>query len=489
MANFNTKAREAQPNATSYEDGKVYNKNVVEDWINFLFASFLEDRCYEAGSQQMKRYLELTSDVAEELGNEFIAKASMFARNELGMRSIAQLTAAYLNNKQFADKRSYFRNFCHRPDDIPEVFAAIDTLNEKRSHAMVRGFGDYLSGLNSYQLMKYELLDRKYKMYDCINICHPTSPVIAAYKEGRLEEADTWENKIRKGNKSTEEKEQEWKRFVEENRLGYLALIRNLRNILNVEGLTQEWIDTYLIPLLTNEEAIRKSMVFPYQIYCAYKNLDVRNWQVVGALDKAFRTAIGNMPNLPGKTVIMLDVSGSMEDRMSKHSDMTIKEVGAVYAAALYVGSPNSEFIKFGSRAAFASYNRLTNVFDIIREMQENDNCGYGTNIATAFKILEMDCERIFLISDMQTISTRSCGYYDNDRKSSYDIYRNYCNHYGKAKLYSFDLGNYKTQVANPNDPNVFLLTALNDKIFDFIELAEKSVNLVDYINENYSYV
>lgn len=489
MANFNTKARGPQPDATSYEGGDVYNKNVVEDWINFLFASFLEDRCYETGSQQMERYLELTADVADELGNEFIAKASMFARNELGMRSIAQLTAAYLNNKQFADKRSYFRNFCHRPDDIPEVFAAIDTLGEKRSHAMVRGFGDYLSGLNSYQLMKYELLDRKYKMYDCINICHPTSPVIAAYKEGRLEEADTWENKIRKGNKSTEEKDQEWKRFVEENRLGYMALIRNLRNILSVEGLTQEWIDKYLVPLLVNEEAIRKSMVFPYQIYCAYKNLSVRNWQVVAALDKAFRVAIGNMPELPGKTVIMLDVSGSMEDPISRHSDMTIKEVGAVYAAALYVGSPESKFIKFGNQAIFASYNRLNNVFDIINEMQKNDNCGYGTDIASAFEILKMSCDRIFLVSDMQTISNNSRGYWMGDRRTSYDIYRDYCNHYKATRLYSFDLGDYKTQIANPNDPNVFLLTALNDKVFDFIELAEKGVNLVDYINEKYSYV
>ena len=54
--------------------------------------------------------------------------------------------------------------------------------------------------------------------------------------------------------------------------------------------------------------------------------------------------------------------------------------------------------------------------------------------------------------------------------------------------MYSFDLGNYHTQVANHKNPNVHLFTTLSSKVFDFIELKDSNVNIVDYINENYSY-
>lgn len=485
MANFN-KVKSTAPNATSHEGGAAYSKNVIEDWTNFLFSSFLEDRYYESGDKQMKRYLALTDAVAQRLGYEFVAKASFFARNELGMRSIAQLTAAYLNDKTFADKRAYFRNFCHRPDDVAETFAAIENVGSgKRSHALVRGFGDYLSGLNEYQLGKYKLNNKNYNMFDCINICHAHSVTIDKYKAGILETPETWETKISASTQETKAKE--WCTLVEQGKLGYIALIRNLRNILQ-SAESAEWIQRVLVPQIENEVAIKKSLIYPYQIYCAYKNL--KKWDcinVVAALDKAFRVAAGNMPELPGSSVIMLDVSGSMDSRISRNSDMTIKEVGAVYAAAMYVQSTDCDFVKFGTSAKKDSYFKYGNVFQMISRMQANDNVGYGTNISAAYRELNHHYDRIFLISDMQ-IMNNNTGYWYGEQSGN-TAYNLYCKQYGVAKIYSFDLGNYKTQTDNPNNPNVFLFTALNDKIFDFIELAEKGVNLVDYINEKYSYV
>ena len=483
MANFN-KTKITKPNATSYEGASAYNKNVVEDWTNFLFSCFLENRYYESADKQMERYIELTDKVSAELGDEFVAKASLFARNELGMRSISQMTAAYLNGKQFDHKRAYFRNFCHRPDDVAETLAAIKFLDGKRSHAMVRGFGDYLSGLNEYQLGKYKLNNKEYSMYDCINICHAHSAVIDKYKAGALETPETWETKISASTQETKAKE--WHTLVEQGKLGYIALIRNLRNILQ-SAESAEWIQRVLVPQIENEVAIKKSLIYPYQIYCAYKNL--MEWGVLNvttALDKAFRVSAGNMPQLPGSSVILLDVSGSMESAISGHSNMTIKEVGAVYAAAIYAQSSDCDFIKFGTRARQESFFKYGHIFQMISHMQNNDRLGHGTNVEAAYDIMTRHYDRIFLISDMQMM-TRGSWLYEGFSAST--AYHYYCKEYGAAKLYSFDLGNYKTQTDNPNNPNVFLLTALNDKIFDFIELAEKGVNLVDYINENYTYV
>lgn len=483
MSKFNTKVSTA-PKATSYEGGAVYEKNIIEDWINNLFSSFLENRYYESSDDQMKRYMQLTNQVAEQLGWEFIAKASMFARNELGLRSIAQLTAAMLNGQKFDSKRAYFRNFCHRPDDVSEIFAAVDVINGKRSHALVRGTADYLSTLNDYTLGKYKLNGKTYNMYDLINITHANSETINKYKNDTLEIPDTWETAI---STAGDQKEQEWMRLVEEKKLGYLALIRNLRNILNADSLiSNEWIVKNLVPQLTNEVAIRKSLVYPYQIYCAAKNMTYKNPAVMLALDTAFRISVQNMPELPGSTAIILDISGSMDSLMSEHSNMRIKEVGAVYAAAIYVSNPNADFIKFGTDAKYCSINRLYSIFDIIEQMQSEDNLGYGTDIHKAFNLLDKSYDRIFVISDMQTMSNERHFWYSGD--NGIDSYKKYCKKYGKSKCYSFDLGNYRTQTANPNDKDVYLLTALNDKIFDFIKLAEKNTNIVDYIEENYDY-
>lgn len=483
MGKFNKAVKPAK--TTSYEGGEVYKKNPVEDWINFIMSSYLEDQFYESASDQMNRYMDLTREVAEKYGWEFVAKAAFFSRNELGMRSVSELTAAILNGQKFDNKRTFFRNYFNRPDGIAEVFSILDNfIGDKRSHALVRGAGDYLSSLKDYHIGKYKMNGKEYNMYDLINITHAHSASIDKYKNGTLETPDTWETAI-SGSKSEEEKSQNWQRLVEENKLGYLALIRNLRNIVG-SAPDAHWIEQYLVPQIENETAIKKSLVFPYQIYCSWKNYGIRNLSIDAALDRAFRVACGNMPDMPGDTVIILDVSGSMESRLSSNSSLTLKEVGAVYAAAMFVNT-NADFVKFGSDAKRIQLNPLENIFDIVQKMQDNDDCGYGTDIVPAFNLLYKQYDRIFLISDMQIMDNSTHGWYT--RIKGTDTYNAYCSKYNcHPHMYSFDLNNYHSQVENPNNPRIHLLTALNDQLFKLIPYIEDGNSLVDYINNNFNY-
>lgn len=485
MSKFNNKIQYER--ATSYEGGKNYKKNPVEDLINFMLSSYLEDRYYESAEEQMNRFLELLEEVKDELSYEWIAKLSFFARNKVGMRSIAELTAAWLNDKKFDNKRAYFRNFFHRPDDVGETFAAIDKLNGKRSHALVRGAGDYLATLGEYQLGKYKMNRKEYNMYDLINITHAHSAAIDKLKAGTLATPETWETKI-SASKSEEEKAKNWREMVEQDKLGYLALIRNLRNILNSD-VDMKWIETYLIPKLTDEVRIKKSLVFPYQIYCAWKNKDVDNYTLDAAMERAFRLSCGNMPKLEGKNLVVLDVSGSMESRLSANSSLTIKEVGAVYGAALLVNS-NADFIRFGTYARRSTYNSLNNIFDIIEDMQKNYDCGYGTDIGPVFYLLEDQVyDRIFLISDMQVMDSKTYLFNTWKTYDSIASFKEYKAFSGADPIvYSFDLGNYHSQIENPNNPKIHLLTSLSDSFFKMIEYIEDGGKLVNYINKNYNY-
>ena len=488
MSKFN--AKKENNKAISYEGGSVYNKNLVEDYLNNLFSSFIEDGFYESRQKKMERFLELTTEVGNQLGNEFLAKTSVFARNELGMRSASQLIASYLNDKKFDNKRAYYRNFCHRPDDVAEIFGAIDMMGQKRSHATVRGCGDYLAKLNEYQLGKYKMLGKEYNMYDLINITHAKSSIVDGFMKGEIESPDTWEVKISTA-KTEAERAEEWIRLVKEDKLGYLALLRNLNNILNaisitgIDGLLL--IEDKIVSKLTDEASIKKSLVFPYQIYCAYKNMKAHPFMIDNALDKAFRIACGNMEKFEGKSMIMLDVSGSMENRISSRSNITIKEAGACYAAALYI-SQDCDFVKFGTDAKSCSYNKIDNVFNIISKMCEEDKCGYGTHIGMAFAKLNKHYDRIFIVSDMQVMKENPPRWYYSQLVDGPASYNDYCKEYGDTKCYSFDLGNYKTQCANPNNRNVHLVTALNDDVFKFLYLLENNQSIVDYIQKNFSY-
>lgn len=470
----------------SYEGGTVYEKNCIEDLTNFMLSSYLENQFYETADEQINRFIDLLDKVSKQVSLEWIAKLSFFARKELGMKSVSHLTAAWLNSKAFENKRAYYRNIMKIPSDIAEVFAAIDMLGDKRSHALVRGAGDYLSSLKDYQLGKYKLKGKEYNMYDLINITHAHSATIDKYKAGMLETPDTWETAI-SGSKSDEEKSQNWQRLVEENKLGYLALIRNLRNIVNSSP-DAYWIEKYLVPQIENEVAIKKSLVFPYQIYCSWKNYGIRNISIDAALDRAFRIACGNMPKMDGRTVIVLDVSGSMGDKLSSNSSLTLKEVGAVYAATMFVNC-NADFIKFGNEAKKLKLNKLDSIFNLVEKMYANDNCGYGTDIVPAFRLMNEKYDRIFLVSDMQIMSKNGSGWCWGHENTGVETYNEYCKIYKcHPHMYSFDLANYSTQVENPNNPRIHLLTTLNDTLFKMLPYIENGNSLVDYINNNFSY-
>lgn len=488
MSQFNKSTKKSRE-TISYEGGTVYTKTLENEWVNTLFSYMLNRRnnkFYEDMEDVESRFIYLTEDMIYKYGEQFVGKAAIFARNELGLRSISEVVSAMLNKYPWIgdcnefSKREFYRKYFRRPDGIGEVFSKIDELGDKRSHALIRGCADYLSNLDAYTLGKYKLNNHKYNMHDIINITHAKSDVIDKFQKGNLEIPETWEIKISTA-KTKDEKEQMWLNLVKEGKLGYLALIRNLRNIINCYGVTEDFINTYIVPQIENRNAIKKSLVYPYQIYIAYKSINHQTpLSLVQALSNAFNMSIGNMPKLDGESLIILDVSESMRSSYSG-GKLSILETCAVYAAALCLSDNNFNFIKFATDAIkFDEYNKY-NVFDVIDEMCENDDCGYGTDILRAFDLIDKHYDRIILFSDMQIMLPSYCDKNHSAKSKLKEVW----DKYGKCKLYTFDLGNYATQITN-NDDDIKYITVLNDKIFDVINLVESDKSLIDII-KNYN--
>ena len=395
-----------------------------------------------------------------------------------------------MNALSFDGKRAFYSKFFRRPDDVAEVFAAIDSLGDKRSHGLVRGASDYISGLSDYSIMKYQMKDKKYNMFDLVNITHAHSAAIDMYKANSLSTPNTWETRISAA-KSDEEKAHVWVDLVVSGSLGYLALIRNLRNIIKVCGLTdsgKQFIQTDLCRAIVNKMAIAKSCIFPYQIFIAYKqlkNCGYSDFHVFAALEKAFLTAIDNMPPFYDRNAIVLDVSGSMDASISTNSSVSILEAGACYAAALYLSGSDFEVYKFADRACHCvDINRAMSPFGLIERLCSNDNCGCGTFVTTAFQCMNEHYDRIFLISDCQAMDTNERMWWIEILTiTASEALHNYIEAYGETHVYSYDLGNYHSTIDNPDSGHITMLTALNDKVFSLLDYFEGNKDIVDFIN------
>ena len=114
-------------------------------------------------------------------------------------------------------------------------------------------------------------------------------------------------------------------------KLPYMATLRNLRN-LNECGI----VDKYL-PFITDPESIRRSKQLPYRFYSAYCELKDAGapMRVLAALEQALSISVENVPNLPGKTAVLIDASGSMEAPLSDKSSVSRMAAGAVLGLSL----------------------------------------------------------------------------------------------------------------------------------------------------------
>ena len=104
-----------------------------------------------------------------------------------------------------------------------------------------------------------------------------------------------------------------------------MALLRNLRNFVksgaNLDPVLEQ---------LSNSDMERTSRQMPFWFFSAYYTLTkekIITPQIHVALDKAI------MDQIPGRTLVTLDVSGSMMSRISKKSDVRCCDIAALLGA------------------------------------------------------------------------------------------------------------------------------------------------------------
>lgn len=347
-----------------------------------------EDQFYEDGQEIATRIVEN----AEKVSPQVLAALAVEAREVLNLRHAPLLLLDVLSKTGKGDKLvadTVFR-VVQRADELSELLAILWRNGHKMVPAQMRkGLARAFTKFDEYQLAKYDR-DGAIKLRDVLRMVRPKpqdetqSALFKAVKDRTLKTPDTWEVALSGG----ADKKETFERLIRERQLGYFALLRNLRNM------AQAGVDTDLV-----NEAIRArkggaQRILPFRYVAAARAAP----QFEPALDDALRAAIGEMPKLPGKTTVLVDVSGSMNDPLSGKSDMRRVEAAAALAAVipaeeLRVFSFSSNLIEVPARRGMAGV-------DAVIKSQPHG----ATFLARALDELERKVEhdRLIVITDEQ---------------------------------------------------------------------------------------
>lgn len=453
MTRFNTKTQPPR----NIAGGIAYKESYEMQLVSLLLTSFGDSKYYQTANEVFNSL----DSLIQKCDTYFTAQAIIYARTVFGMRTISHIAtsilAKYISSEEWASR--FFDGVIRRPDDMTEIIACHLNRKQKISNAMKKGFARAIGRFDEYQLAKYRGEGKGVKLVDVVNICHPVQTeknngAIEKLVNGTLKSFDTWEVELSAAGSDTDKKKEAWNRLFDEHKLGYFALLRNLRNILS---LNDAILKNKALYALTNEKAIKASMVLPFRFSTAYAEMSKIDSDAMRAVSKACEIACSNVPTLRGKTLVALDVSGSM-------SSARVSEIASLFTAVL-LKSNDCDLITFSDNAQYRMVNADDSLMTIATSIRYS--CG-GTNFEDVFYKANKKYDRVILLSDMQAWIQNSS--WCNSPKSAFDIYkRKYDAH--DCKFYSFDLAGYGTMQMPEKD--VYCLAGFSDKIFDIMANLE----------------
>jgi 60 kDa SS-A/Ro ribonucleoprotein len=470
MSKFNTATPVRKPTAVNYAGGQAWELADREKLVTLLLTSFLSNQYYRTGSEALATLQEL----ARSVDPLFAAKAAIYARDKFNMRSVTHVvageTAARVKGEAWTKR--FYDMVVVRPDDVTEIlayYAGIYGLHPL-PNSLKKGLAEALRRFDEYRLAKYQGKSKSISMVDAINLVHPkATPAIDKLMNGTLEAPDTWEvamtragQEAKTDSQKAKAKEEQWERLLREGKLGYMALVRNLRNI---ENTGNDELVGMAATQLVDKTAIKKSRMLPFRFESALA--EIRSMKLKKALSVAEEIALDNVPVLPGKTLVAVDDSGSMFwGGTGDRSKVRYIDIASLFAAALVKSENDTDVLAFASNAVWVDNVNPHDSLSTIRSTIMGATSG-GTNFHAVFELAKRSgraYDRVIILSDEQGW----VGYYTPEKA---------LNEYKKATgadphIYSVDLAGYGTSQFDTN--KVYLLSGFSEKMFDVMAQLEE---------------
>jgi hypothetical protein len=276
-----------------------------------------------------------------------------------------------------------------RADELTEFVALYWSEGKQPLSAQVKkGLAAAFTKFDEYALAKYNRA-APVKLRDVLFLCH-AKPVDATQAElwkrlveGQLSTPDTWEVALSSG----ADKRQAWERLLAENKLGALALLRNLRNMAEAQVPEQAVRDG-----LTRMKTER---VLPFRFIAAARYAP--QWEA--ELEQAMFRSLEGQAKLPGKTVLLVDVSGSMDAQLSRRSEMRRNDAAYGLAVLLREIAEKLSIYSFSDNLVQAPARRGFALRDAIHASQPHS----GTYLGKALAGIHETYDRLIVITDEQS--------------------------------------------------------------------------------------
>lgn len=447
------------PDTRNLAGGRAFSQTIKLELVSTLLTTFLQDEFYRTEAQTMAKLRELIAKVGDP---RFVAQAALYARHQHGMRSVSHLVAGELAKsvKGAAWSKVFYDRLVRRPDDALETLGYyLAVYGRPVPNSLKKGLGAALARFDEYQLAKYRREHGTFKLVDAVNLVRPpATPALGKLVRGELAPAQTWETQLTQAgtaetaDEAATAKAEAWSQLLRERKLGYLALLRNVRNILTH---APEQVDE-LCAQLADERAVRRSLVFPFQFLTAVSVLKQGNLpgaaRVLEALDRAVDHSLANVPAFGGHTLVALDTSGSMVGRP--------QEIGSLFAATL-VKATGADLMVFSDDANYITLNRRDSTLSAAQAIPFISG---GTNFNAIFTRANRAYDRIIILSDMQ-------GWIgDGAPVRAFADYKT--RHAVTPRVFSFDLKGYGT-LQFPQE-RVVCLAGWSDRMLELLHKLDR---------------
>ena len=502
---FNVFTKQRTQVITNHQGEKAYKMTPEMELYSAVVTTSLEKTTYENTSDRIKRIRKLVRNCDP----VFVAKLAVYARTKMNLRSIPVVLAVELGKIHKGDNlvSKTIYNIIQRADEITEVLAYYQMANKRNdvkklnrlSKQVQKGIAKSFTKFDEYQFAKY---NRKGEvtLKDALFLTHPKAAnenqqfLFNKIVNDSLETPYTWEVELSKVGQqkfaSAEAKKEAvratWETLIKSKKVGYMAIMRNLRNILQAD-VSPDCI-SQVADYLSNEQAVLRSRQLPFRFLSAYNEVQLIDSQytsyIMEALEDAIQISAHNIKGFDINTRVLMacDVSGSMFSPVSGKSKIQCYDIGLVLAMLLQNRSKNTITGIFGDR--WMTYNLpkkgiLRNV-NALKKIE--GKVGYSTN---GFKVIEYlnqkkkVMDKVFFFTDLQMWNST---YGNNHIQKEWLKYkRNVAPH---AKLYLFDLMGHGQAPLRLEQNDVHLIAGWSDKVFEVMHAIENGKKALSEIKK-----
>lgn len=491
MTQFNTKTS-GSLKTTNHEGADAYALTPELELYTLVVTTNFSDKFYEDNDERINRLRGLISKVSP----EFVAQLAVYAREEMHLRSIPLVLAVELagihNNDNLVSRLVY--RIVQRPDEITELLAYYVAKNKRTetkklgqlSKQIQKGLQKSYLKFDEYQFGKYDR-EGAITLKDGVFVTNPKTDdldereLIRRIIDGELATPYTWETEL----SATTDKKATWEKLVESGRFPYMAMMRNLRNMLDA-GVSNKTLET-VAATLANEQNVMKSKQLPFRFLAAYREIKGNNSPMTStlleALESAIRVSASNIKgfDIDTNVAIACDVSGSMQTPISPKSKIENYDIGLVLGMLLQSRCKSVVSGMFGDEYKILNLPR-TNILQNVENMHDREGeVGYSTNGHLVLRELAKSGQRfdkVMMFTDCQMWNSQ---YGSSDGMK--DAWKDFKKVNPEAKLYLFDLsGHGNTPLDAVSGGDVYLVGGWSDKIFDMLDAYENGSTAIDKI-------